>query len=638
MIHDQVKVLLVDDDTNFLKVTEKTLEDRGCFVKTAKSCSQAMSIILNEIVHLVFVDCVLLTDSGASLVQQIRDAVGQSVEIIMMSGIVSSRSLGNCIQKNSCIFLKKPLRVMDIDRALNKVRNEVLQGVSDNILVKYFGETTSKEYKLKHLFSLEKIKSFEFFLTLSQLLEFEESLTVQFNVGEKHHVVSIKENNYVDYETDEKERVFHTLLSENILTKKEKTAALSADMKKITEYLVTTGRASPHQVADIKRKLFFDGLKNLVAQEIQICVDLSHDVKEWFHITQSDFADKTFHILEKQPLPQFQSLIEECLLDFSVKRIEGCSYLPAVKVLYEDLKYGLKISKMKSNKCFSSPEEFYAGLFYIFLKGGVFITKLSSDREHKYILERYRQLGTFLKKTDPERIFQFLGGLSVKEMRNVSQNDVSQVTKMYYKFMTFNHVDKMPVGLSTEIIDHINSISSQMKEYQKALTERETQEAREREHKDQQALEVMETHKKQKVCQEFLEKEKYLEGFQILSTIPDKRMNEELKCKLLYLWIAFQKPAVGIDEDKKSRFFHDISIAPPQLRKSSLYFYVMGLFYMSSENESKAITCFKHAQLYDLSFKPAHKALKEAMLQQNQKKSKKGIKNIMGGKNWQKTG
>jgi len=212
--------------------------------------------------------------------------------------------------------------------------------------------------------------------------------------------------------------------------------------------------------------------------------------------------------------------------------------------LHENLKDGLKISQIKSSKYFTSVKEFYAWLFYIFLKGGVFITKLSSDREQKYILERYKQMGDFLKKTDPEKVFQFLGGLSAKEMNNVSQNDVSQITKMYHKFMNFNHVDKMPVGLSTEIIDYINSISSQMKEYQKALTERESQESRIREHKDQQALEVIETHKKQKMCQEVLEKEKYLEGFQILSTISDKMMNEDLKCKLLYLWIAFQKPAV----------------------------------------------------------------------------------------------
>ena len=639
MIKDQVKVLLVDDDTNFLKVTTKTLEDRGCVVKTARSSLQAASIILNEIVHLAFVDCVLLSDSGANLAKQIRNAVGQSVKIIMMSGIVSPKSLEICIKENSCSFLKKPLGIMDIDRALNKVKTQMLQGVSDNILVRYFGEAASKEYKLKHVFSLDKVKDFEFFLVLSQLLEFDEVFTIQFTVEGKHQTVSIKENNFVDYVTDEKERVFRMFFSEKILTKKEKTAALSADMRKITEHLVGTGRASPHQVADIKLRLFFEGLESVIGREVEICVDLSNTVEAWFHATQSDIADKVFHVLEKQPPSSFQSLVDEYLMDFSVKRVEERVYLPAVRVLYEDLKEGLKISKIKSRKCFSSPEEFYAGLFYIFLKGGVFITKLLSDREHKYILERYKKLSDFLKNNEPKKVFQLLSALSAEAIQKVSQEDSNQITKIYHNFMTFNHVDKMPVGLSVEIIDHINSVSFQIKEHEKVLTEKETQEAREQEHKDQQALEVMETHKKQKMCQEFLEKEKYTEGFQILSTIPEKMMNEDLKCKLLYLWISFQKPSVGTDEGRQSKFFHDTSIAPPQLRKTSLYFYVMGLFYISTENETKAVTCFKHAQLYDLSFKPAHKALREALLLQNRKKSKKGIKNIMGrGKNWQKTG
>ena len=640
MNQDQVKVLLVDDDANFLKVTTEVLEAKGCVVKTVKTPLQAMSIILNEIVHLAFVDCVLLSASGANLVKQIRDAVGQSIELVMISGIVSSRTLEKCIKKNSCHFLKKPLGVMDIDRALNKVKTQMLQGVSDNILVRYFGENTSREYKLKHVFSLDKVKDFEFFLVLSQLLEFGESLIMKFTVEGKHQIVSIKENSFVDYVTDEKERLCRTLFNEKILTKKEKTAALSADMKQIMKHLVRTSRISPHQVADIKRKLFFEGLKNVIGQEVEVCVDLSDTIEKWFHTSQSDFSDKIFHTLEKQPLSSFRSLLDEYLMDFSVKRVKESVYLPEVRGLYGDLKEGLKISNIKSGKRFSSPEEFYAGLFYIFLKGGVFITKLLSDREHKYILERYKQLSDFLKTSDPKRVFQLLGALSVEAIHKVVQDNSSQITKIYHSFMTFNHVDKMPPGLSVEIIDHINSVSSQIKEYEKILTEKEIRDAREREHKDQQAVEVMETHKKQKMCQELLEKEKYMDGFQVLSTISEKMMNEELKCKLLYLWIAFQKPSVGTDESRQSKFFHDISIAPPQLRKTSLYFYVMGLFYLSTENEAKAITCFKHAQIYDLSFKPAHEALKKAMLLQHQKQSTKGkFKNFKGkGTNWGKTG
>ena len=454
---------------------------------------------------------------------------------------------------------------------------------------------------------------------------------VQFTAQGKSQTVSIKGNRFVDYVTDEKERVCRLLLNEKVLTKKEKTAALSADMGKIMKHLVGTGRASPHQVADIKEKLFFEGLQNVIGQEVEICVDLSTTVEKWFHATQSVFADKVFHVLEKQPPSSFQNLVDEHLMDFSIKKTAERVYLPEVNAPYEYLKEGLKISNIKSGKYFPSSEEFYVGLFYIFLKGGVFIAKLFSDREHKYILERYKRLSDFLKNNEPKKVFQFMGALSAEAIYKASQEDPDKIAKIYRSFMTFNHVDKMPPGLSTEIIDYINSVSSQIKQCEKILTERETQEAREREHKDKQALEVMEAHKKQKMCQDFLEKGKFKEGFQILSTISEKIMNAELKCKLLYLWIAFKKPSVGIEESKQSKFFHDISIAPPQLRKTALYFYVMGLFYISSENETKAATCFKHAQLYDLSFKPAYKALKEAMLLQNKKKSK-------AKPTWKKTG
>ena len=641
MAHDRLKVLLVDDDSGFLKVTKKILEQNHCIVHLAGNQKTALSVVLNEMVHLAFIDCVLLSSEGTELVRQIRELLGKSVEIVLTSGIVPKSSLENCLWQNACSFLKKPLKTSDIEQIVNKTKNKTLQGINDNILVKYFGAAASPEHKLKQLFSLNKTDDLRFFLSLSGLFGIDNSFSVGFNRTEKpRNTLFIKNGAVVDYVTEDRENFWNFLRENHILTEKEKTALGGRNMAQNIRILFAKGFISPHQIIDIKTKLLFQDLKSLRGEEeIRVFVDFSKPEKEWLHITQNDFGDEVFSFLKDGSFAKFQEPDDGDFKEALIKQTENRFYLPEVKIP-EGVKEGVKLSEIRAGAGGGSSEEFSAAIFYLFLKGGISITGASSNIQYEHIKERFLKLEEVFKKKKPREVFQLLSGRDRNEM-----SDENLIIKTYHYFMSLNHIDKMPVGLPENVTALINSVSSQIKECRLVLTNKELFQEKEKKEANQQAIKMIETHRKQKMCQEFLEKEDYAQGFKVLSALPDEVMNNELKCKLLYLWIAFQKPSAGTDEDKKSKFFHDITIVPGKERKSCLYLFVLGLFYAGQKNNDKAIKCFRSCQTYDLSFKPAHKALRVALLNQAKqkaggRKTKGGLKlsDVMKSKAWQKSG
>ena len=640
MAHDRLKVLLVDDDSAFLKVTQKILEQNHCIVRTANSQEAALSVVLNEIVHLAFIDCVLLCSEGTELVRKIRELLGNSVEMALVSGIVSKSSVENCLQKESCSFLKKPLKPSDIERTVNETKAKTLQQASDNILIRHFGPERGAERKLKQLFSLSKTDDLRFFLSLSGLFGIEGSFSVGFHRPAKpRNVLFIKNGAVVDYTTEDRESFWNILRENHILTEKEKAILSGRNMSQNIRILLAKGFISPHRITDIKTKLLFQDLKSLKGEkEIQVFVDFSKAETEWLSIPQNDFGDEVFSFLKDGPFTKFQELAERDLTgEALIKQTQPPSRLSSIKVP-EGLKEGMRFSEMKAEG--DSPEKFYAEFFYLFLQGGILVTENSFNKQYEYLKERYVKLEELFKNKKPREIFQLLSGLSGKEM-----SDEGQVIKTHRNFMNFNHIDKMPSGLPKHITVSVNSASFQINERRLELTSKETSQKKSKEEINQKALKMIETHKKQKMCQELLEKENYMEGFKVLSSLSDEIMSGELKCKLLYLWIAFQKPAVGTTEDKKSKFFHEINIAPPAERKSCLYLFILGLFYASQKKEDKAIKYFKNCQTYDPAFKPAHKALRGVLLnkarQKTERRKTKGgakLSDTIKNRGWRKSG
>ncbi len=64
--HKTVKILIADDDLNFLKIAEQKLTQRGFYVLVS-TLAEAVSILKKETIDLVFIDYAKLKTDAAGL-------------------------------------------------------------------------------------------------------------------------------------------------------------------------------------------------------------------------------------------------------------------------------------------------------------------------------------------------------------------------------------------------------------------------------------------------------------------------------------------------------------------------------------------------------------------------------------------
>ena len=617
MQDNQLNILFVDDDSAFLKMTQESLKSAGHTIKTATDSAQALSIILNEIIHIVFIDCILFPDDGVTLLKKIREYVGDSVEIVMMSGIVSSDSIKDYTDRKVCRFLRKPLKASDMNPIFSKVTNKLFYGNGGDGPLKYFEENLSKENKLKSLLAVNTAGDCEFLLILSVLCELNESLTVKFGAEKNRlHTLLITNGVFSDYTPDCVEALLNKLPYIAHLTEKQN-ALKELDPSQIKKILINAGLISPHQFISAQTDCFFESLKSLMGKDIFISIDLSKIGEDDFHITRSDFGDKVFSFPKAESLLSFQQEVKK-LKGVCAKFSEENSYLPFVKNLHADMKSGGEISEIevRGKNRFSSVTELYAGLLHIFLKGGISIKNTSSEVLYSHLEERYKSLDAFLKNHDPKTVFQLIDPLYEKKMY-----DLNQVKKTCRAFISYNHPDKLPKNVSATAVKHIHSVLALINEKMSLLTNPESKDSDSKKIQKDKFIKELHIQHKLKQIQTFFENDKYQEGFDTLSEVPEDFIDKNVTGKLLYLWASFKNPAVGTDKDKKEKYFRDINTMKSKLRKSSLYFHVLGLFYLTKKTHEKALDYFKQSKTLDFSFTPAQKELKNLFLQMSQKKS-----------------
>ena len=615
-----LKVLIIDDDAGFLQVLKTNLESKKCDVKTATRQSEAIPIIVNEVIDIVFIDCILLSDEGLSVARKIRQIVGNSVEIVLMSNIVSYEDISVHKDLKLLKFLKKPLLEEGIQEVLSLVKEKRIYGDSDNFLTKIFNEKISEIHKLKFLFNINQVEDFELLLTISFLLNSNENVSLKFSFekeSKKHeHIIFIEKGHIVNHAFSEWSKFLQFLLQENFLTEKEKSQK-TFNEERFDQILIEEGIMSPHQLRDVKKDLIFNSLKESVGEKIKMTIKFEKSKDKNLSIDQDAFSDEIFSLLNQISFFKFKNLINDQFSLFPLNSKKQKSYLPQLKHLESTFLSGKSFAEIRSSSSFSD-KEFYSQLCYILLKGDVFVKNDYSYLQYDYLHERYHYLIEFISKMQPLEAFRLIGGLESQ-----GSCDMERVKKLYRQFMQHNHTDKLPRNLPKEVVDKINVVLLKIKEYMIFLTDEKIQMAAIQKKKDLEIKSIIMNQKKRKLVYHYLEQGKYAEGFKSLFELPESMFKEDPLCKLLYLWIAFQRPSLpGIEEEKKKRYIQEITFFEQELNRSPLYLYVLGLQFIEKKNDKKAIEFFQKSKTCDLSFLPAQEALKAALLREMKNKSK----------------
>ena len=113
----KARVLLVDDEEDFLKMLAERLESRGLNVTTATSGESALASVEGHEYDLIVLDLAMPGFDGIETLKRIK-ARQPDAEIIMLSGQGSIRTSIEAMKLGACDFLQKPV---DIGELMNKI-------------------------------------------------------------------------------------------------------------------------------------------------------------------------------------------------------------------------------------------------------------------------------------------------------------------------------------------------------------------------------------------------------------------------------------------------------------------------------------------------------------------------------------
>jgi len=121
---ESVKILLVDDDQNFLSVAKKRLSKRNYTVLTAKNGSEVFEKLQDQIIQVVVLDVKMPGMSGIEILKEIKKNF-PLVQVIMLTGIPTVGCAADSLKLGALNYLIKPV---DIEELLQKIKEAYEQG------------------------------------------------------------------------------------------------------------------------------------------------------------------------------------------------------------------------------------------------------------------------------------------------------------------------------------------------------------------------------------------------------------------------------------------------------------------------------------------------------------------------------
>ena len=92
-----MKILLVDDDQNFLSIAKKRLAKRGHTVQTASNGTEVFEKLQAQNIHVVVLDVKMPGMSGIEILKEIKKNF-PLVQVIMLTGVPTVGCAADCLK------------------------------------------------------------------------------------------------------------------------------------------------------------------------------------------------------------------------------------------------------------------------------------------------------------------------------------------------------------------------------------------------------------------------------------------------------------------------------------------------------------------------------------------------------------
>jgi len=104
------KILVVDDEKAILALLKQSFSRDGYEVKTAQSGKEALNLLENESIHVMFIDLNMPEMDGIELCREIKKLAPMTV-LYAITGYASIFQLAECREAGFEDFFKKPVNI-----------------------------------------------------------------------------------------------------------------------------------------------------------------------------------------------------------------------------------------------------------------------------------------------------------------------------------------------------------------------------------------------------------------------------------------------------------------------------------------------------------------------------------------------
>ncbi|MDP2338156.1 MAG: sigma-54 dependent transcriptional regulator [Bacteroidota bacterium] len=201
----RLKVLVIDDETNFTEEIEEFLQNQGYISFTANNVHKGRSILKKHDIDLLILDIRLKGVSGLDILKEVK-LIYPKLEVIIVSAHGDMDSVITALRNGAIDYLKKPFRHTDIQIAIQRTQRFLdLQRVIKNLEQRNSLISKNLQDKIKRDFIGEskQIKEIlEMALTASKYKDTSVLITGESGTG-KENIARI-----IHYESSRKDNVF----------------------------------------------------------------------------------------------------------------------------------------------------------------------------------------------------------------------------------------------------------------------------------------------------------------------------------------------------------------------------------------------------------------------------------------------
>ncbi len=117
------KVLLVDDEIEFLEVMSERLESRGMQVSTSTSADKALDRIRNELFDAVILDLKMPGIDGLEALKQIKEDRPE-LQVILLTGHATVEKGVEAIKLGAMDLIEKPADLKALEEKIKKAKQQ----------------------------------------------------------------------------------------------------------------------------------------------------------------------------------------------------------------------------------------------------------------------------------------------------------------------------------------------------------------------------------------------------------------------------------------------------------------------------------------------------------------------------------